>query len=111
MTHSPQAARANTAQATREAWHTPTREQFSFDGYGINGPDEYRSRIATFVNTDIGAQYGPYFAKACNAYNSNQALIGELVAACQVALDNLAPKYSSDHIVIRSLRAALKAGG
>jgi hypothetical protein len=26
-----------------------TRPTFTFDGFGINGPDEYRSRLATFT--------------------------------------------------------------
>lgn len=38
--------------------------------------------------------------RACNSYEAMRA-------ACQTALDNLKPKYSSDHIVIRQLTNAL----
>lgn len=31
------------------------RRTFSFDGWGINGPDEYRTRLATF--TEAGKAY------------------------------------------------------
>lgn len=41
--------------------HTPG---LSFDGKGINGPDEYRSRVATFQTDEAAAQYGPLFAAA-----------------------------------------------
>jgi hypothetical protein len=33
------------------------RPRFTFDGKGINGPDEYRSRVATF--SEYGAAYAP----------------------------------------------------
>jgi hypothetical protein len=38
----------------------------SFDGCGINGRDEYRSRIATFADRGgpIAKEYGPLFAAA-----------------------------------------------
>lgn len=36
----------------------------SFDGKGINGPDDYKTRVATFTN-DVDAQrYGNLFAYA-----------------------------------------------
>lgn len=31
----------------------------------------------------------------------------ELLAACEIALANLVPAYASDHLVIKSLRAAI----
>lgn len=45
--------------------HTPG--PLSFDGCGINGGDEYRSRIATFQRTEWDGNakhYGPLFAAA-----------------------------------------------
>ena len=36
----------------------------SFDGKGINGPDEYRSRIATFTSSLNAGTYGPLFEAA-----------------------------------------------
>jgi hypothetical protein len=41
-----------------------TRPELTYDGHGINGPDEYRSRIATFTNGADAAKYGPLFAAA-----------------------------------------------
>lgn len=43
-----------------------TRHELSFDGCGINGPDEYRTRIATFtvVRGPEAKKYGPLFAAA-----------------------------------------------
>jgi len=39
--------------------------ELSFDGYGINGPDEYRTRLATFrERSDESRKYGPLFAAA-----------------------------------------------
>lgn len=40
------------------------RREFSFDGKGINGPDEYRSRIATFANAEMADKYGKRFEDA-----------------------------------------------
>jgi hypothetical protein len=51
-----------------------SRPTLSFDGCGINGPDEYRSRIATFTNYDFAATYGhqlaaaPELLKACSEF-------------------------------------------
>lgn len=41
-----------------------SRAELSFDGFGINGPDEYRTRIATFQKGagKLIAKYGPMFA-------------------------------------------------
>ncbi len=33
----------------------------SFDGKGINGPDEYRSRLATFTSDKAATEYGALF--------------------------------------------------
>ncbi len=53
-----------------------TRPELSYDGKGINGPDEYRARIATFDNAQAAKHYGPMFAAA-----------PELVAACEGMLE------------------------
>jgi len=41
-----------------------TRPTLSFDGLGINGPDEYRSRVATFATQEAAQEYGELFAAA-----------------------------------------------
>jgi len=38
--------------------------QLSFDGFGINGPDKYRTRLATFTNDEAGKAYGKLFESA-----------------------------------------------
>lgn len=40
------------------------RRGLSFDGFGINGPDDYASRVATFANDEAARFYGPIFARA-----------------------------------------------
>lgn len=40
------------------------RAELSFDGKGINGPDEYRTRIATFTSTERAKMYGELFESA-----------------------------------------------
>lgn len=42
----------------------PERPELSYDGRGINGPDEYRSRLATFTSTEAAIEYGPLFEAA-----------------------------------------------
>lgn len=46
---------------------TTNRPELSFDGFGINGPDEYRTRLCTFskgVSEDDRKKYGPLLASA-----------------------------------------------
>jgi len=38
-----------------------TRPELSYDSHGINGPDEYRSRVATFAPGAARDKYGPLF--------------------------------------------------
>lgn len=47
-----------------EATETETHPTLSFDGMGINGPDEYRTRLATFRNPSAAKEWGPLFAAA-----------------------------------------------
>ena len=47
----------------------------SFDGKGINGPDEYRSRLATFTNDDAADTFGPLFAAAPNLLAALEAIV------------------------------------
>lgn len=42
------------------------RPEFTFDGFGINGPDKYRTRVATFSNSTMSEQYGKRFEQALN---------------------------------------------
>lgn len=40
------------------------RAALSFDGKGINGPDQYRTRIATFTTDEDAKKYGKLFEAA-----------------------------------------------
>lgn len=41
-----------------------TRPELSFDGLGINGSDEHRTRVATFATEADAEKYGPMFEAA-----------------------------------------------
>lgn len=41
-----------------------TRPTLTFDGMGINGPDEYRTRIATFSKPSVGQEWGRLFERS-----------------------------------------------
>lgn len=45
---------------------TTLRPELSFDGFGINGPDEYRTRLCTFRldQPEVARKYGPLFEAA-----------------------------------------------
>ncbi len=56
---------------TVESFHS-----LSFDGCGINGRDEYRTRIATFNDKNIdGPRYGRIFAASEAMLEALQAII------------------------------------
>ena len=78
--------------------HTPG--PLSFDGCGINGGDEYKSRIATFakIRGDDAMHYGPLFAAA-----------PELLAACKALLAHL--PYGNEALQIKAQAAIAKATG
>lgn len=46
----------------------------SFDGKGINGPDEYRTRIATFTSAEAARKYGPMFEAAPEMFRALKAI-------------------------------------
>ena len=78
------------------ASHTPERSTFNFDGRGINGPDEYRSRLATF--TDAGNAYpglGPLLAAAPETAAERDRL-REVNADLIAALEGLEPMFCND---------------
>lgn len=39
-------------------------DHLMFDGVGINGPDQYRTRLATFTSPEAAKVYGPMLAAA-----------------------------------------------
>lgn len=56
---------------------------FSFDGFGINGKDAHRSRLATLTGAGMAAGVGPLFAAS-----------DKLLAACKaiVEADDMDPR-------------------
>lgn len=40
------------------------RPELTYDGFGINGPDKHRGRVATFEPTAERGKYGPMFEAA-----------------------------------------------
>lgn len=52
--------------------------QLSFDGCGINGPDKYKTRIATFAYTKAVTAYGPLFAAAPELLDALEMLIEQV---------------------------------
>ena len=61
------------------------RRTFSYDGYGINGPDEHRTRLATF--TEAGKAY-PGLGKLLEAAPELLEAL-ECLAAMSVPEDNI----------------------
>ncbi len=53
--------------------HTPTT--YSFDGKGINGADEYRSRLATLTDEGHKQKIGPLFAASPEILEALEALV------------------------------------
>jgi hypothetical protein len=89
--------------------HSGEREELTFDGCGINGPDEYRTQMAKFTTSAISKglprRYGPMFAAA-----------PELLAAldhCREALAVRADYWQNDieeyGYLLDALEAAEKA--
>lgn len=82
--------------------------ELTFDGVGINGPDEYRSRVATFVSSEdltraeVAAKYGPLFAAApellaaCEYAREEQNKQGWISAECFDRLTNAIAKATSN---------------
>jgi hypothetical protein len=56
------------------------RSELTYDGCGINGPDEYRSRVATFANYDLAGKYGPLLAAAPELLAEAELFVSDFVA-------------------------------
>lgn len=58
----------------------------SYDGRGINGPDEYRTRLATFTSREQADKWGPLFAAAPDLLEALRYIVawdGDDWNACQ----------------------------
>lgn len=56
--------------------------ELSYDGCGINGPDEYRTRLATFATprSDDARHFGPLFAASPDMHAALTVIIDRLEA-------------------------------
>ncbi len=93
------------AQAKADAVEGKTeqpRPTLTFDGWGINGPDDYRPRLATFENWEHGKNWGPLLAAAPEL---RDALAGMLEWARRVKGSNPGPEIGA------ALKAIAKAKG
>lgn len=85
--------------------------QLSFDGRGINGPDKYRTRLATFENDQAATEYGPLFEAAPKLLEACKRLVGIIERHNIVPLEGekIEGKYL---LVVQDARAAIaKAEG
>lgn len=60
-----------------------THKTYSFDGHGINGRDEYRTRLATLTNEGRAENVGPLFAAAPEMRAALEASERNIVDLCQ----------------------------
>ena len=65
--------------------HTPTSMKISFDGFGLNGDDEYKSRIATFTKP-VDEKMGRAIERAVNSHE-------EMIACLKNVLNQ--PEFKS----------------
>jgi len=84
------------------------RATLSFDGFGINGPDVHRSRIATFTPGADAAKWGPLFAAAPEMLDALEAVVSW---AKTYGLDVMPYRTgcSTEQPVIARARAAIAA--
>jgi hypothetical protein len=85
---------------------TMERKTYSFDGRGINGPDEYRTRLATLSDAGHAIDFGRTIERAVNAHD-------DVVAALELADEELSSAgYGVAGKVRSTIRTALaKAKG
>jgi len=84
------------------------RAELSFDGMGINGPDKYRSRLATFTHQEGAEQYGKLFAAAPDML----AVLREFVEDTNGLREHLEEEWPDLLVTLDHARAAIaKAEG
>ena len=93
----------------------PTKT-LSFDGKGINGPDEHRSRLATFANPEAAKQYGPLFEASTDMLEALQVaetIMNEFAENSETLryFESLYPKGDLQKELARTRAAIAKAKG
>lgn len=67
--------------------NTTHRPELTYDGIGINGPDEHRSRVAAFDKQADADKYGPLFAAAPDLLAALQGCIKVMQCADELSSD------------------------
>lgn len=75
--------------------------QLSFDGFGINGPDKYRTRLATFTNDEAGKAYGKLFEASPDLLDGHRA-------ALQIIQGDLREALHGDSVEVFEYQAQLR---
>lgn len=87
------------------------RPLYTFDGWGINGPDIYRTRLATFTNTTKAAEHGPFFERALNAHDPMMHALREAGTMLDHVLNGQTVPDSDDiSAALFTVREAIRAG-
>ena len=74
----------------KKAAHTPVLPSvapISFDGWGLNGHDEYKSRIATFVQSANAHIWGPEIVRCVNSHEELVNTLKDLAHYCHDQID------------------------
>lgn len=86
------------------------RQPYSFDGKGINGSDEYRSRLATLTNVGQLQGFGPFCERAVNNHARLVAALNQFIALWPVLPGQDRPKAHPDVLMAwNAARAAIAA--
>lgn len=89
---------------------TTARKSLSFDGFGINDRDKYRTRLAVFHGKTAADKFGPLFAAAPELLNALEETAVCLAAWMEISDPEDVRDY--DKKALKAARAAIaKAKG
>ena len=91
------------------------RPTLTYDGWGINGPDEHRTRLATFSTGAAGERWGPLLALAPDLLAALGALEARIREGTyilnQIALDYHRADVDAALVELKTARALLTGLG
>ncbi len=79
----------------------------SFDGKGINGPDEFRTRLATFITDEDAKSYGPLFAAAPDLLAALEAIMSLVKVSDEMLGQGFGNQVNLTRFQIQDARAAI----